>query len=230
MHDLLGLFDKFAPKFSKRYVNLKRDRRRARCASTSTKSERRVPDRCAFVPLAEDRRGGGQGRRPEADAHRSRPSPRCSASRTRSARGGRTIAFVPTMGALHEGHLSLVREAQRRGDTVVVSIFVNPIQFNSRSDFENYPRDDARDARLLEAAGVRVLFLPTAEEIYPPRFQTRVEVTELTRRCAARTAPATSPAWPRWSPSSSSRSSRTSRCSAPRTTSSSRWCGRWCGT
>jgi pantoate--beta-alanine ligase len=96
-------------------------------------------------------------------------------------RSGRTIAFVPTMGALHEGHLSLVREAERRGDTVVVSIFVNPIQFNSRSDFEKYPRDDARDARLLEAAGVSALFLPEAEEIYPPRFQTRVEVTELTR-------------------------------------------------
>jgi pantoate--beta-alanine ligase len=96
-------------------------------------------------------------------------------------RRGRTIAFVPTMGALHEGHLALVREAQRRGETVVVSIFVNPIQFNSRSDFEKYPRDDARDARRLEAAGVSALFLPTAEEIYPPRFQTRVEVTELTR-------------------------------------------------
>ena len=96
-------------------------------------------------------------------------------------RSGRTIAFVPTMGALHDGHLSLVREAQRRGDTVVVSIFVNPIQFNSRSDFEKYPRDDSRDARLLEEAGVSALFLPTAEEIYPLRFQTRVEVTELTR-------------------------------------------------
>jgi pantoate--beta-alanine ligase len=96
-------------------------------------------------------------------------------------KSGRSIAFVPTMGALHEGHLSLVREAQRRADTIVVSIFVNPIQFNSRTDFEKYPRDDARDTRLLEEAGVSALFLPTAEEIYPPRFQTRVEVTELTR-------------------------------------------------
>jgi pantoate--beta-alanine ligase len=96
-------------------------------------------------------------------------------------KSGRTIAFVPTMGALHEGHLSLVREAQRRSDTVVVSIFVNPIQFNSRSDFEKYPRDDARDARRLDAAGVNALFLPAAEEIYPPRFQTRVEVEELAR-------------------------------------------------
>jgi len=93
----------------------------------------------------------------------------------------RMIGFVPTMGALHEGHLSLVREAQRRADAVVVSIFVNPIQFNSRSDFEKYPRDDARDARLLESEEVSALFLPPAEEVYPPRFQTRVEVTELTR-------------------------------------------------
>jgi pantoate--beta-alanine ligase len=96
-------------------------------------------------------------------------------------RAGRTIGFVPTMGALHAGHLSLVREARRRADAIVVSIFVNPIQFNSRSDFEDYPRDDLRDADLLERAGVGVLFLPRAGEIYPPGFQTRVEVTELTR-------------------------------------------------
>jgi pantoate--beta-alanine ligase len=94
---------------------------------------------------------------------------------------GRTIAFVPTMGALHEGHLSLVREARRRADTVVVSIFVNPIQFNSRNDFEKYPRDDERDARLLDGEGVEALFLPTADEIYPPGYQTRVEVSEITK-------------------------------------------------
>ncbi|HSD09711.1 MAG TPA: pantoate--beta-alanine ligase, partial [Candidatus Binatia bacterium] len=74
-------------------------------------------------------------------------------------RDGRTIGFVPTMGALHAGHLSLVREARRRADSIVVSIFVNPTQFNSRSDFESYPRDDARDARLLEREGADVLFL-----------------------------------------------------------------------
>jgi pantoate--beta-alanine ligase len=96
-------------------------------------------------------------------------------------RASRTIGFVPTMGALHAGHLSLVREARRRAGTTVASIFVNPIQFNSRSDFESYPRDDVRDAELLEREGVAALFLPTPEEIYPPGFQTRVEVTELTR-------------------------------------------------
>jgi pantoate--beta-alanine ligase len=96
-------------------------------------------------------------------------------------RAGRRIGLVPTMGALHAGHLSLVREARRRTESVVVSIFVNPIQFNSRGDFESYPRDDTGDARLLEGEGVDVLFLPMAEEVYPPGFQTRVEVTELTR-------------------------------------------------
>lgn len=96
-------------------------------------------------------------------------------------RAGRKIGFVPTMGSLHDGHLSLVREARRRADSVVASIFVNPIQFNSRSDFEKYPRDDASDARLLEAEGVDVLFLPTPAEIYPTGFQTRVEVSEITK-------------------------------------------------
>jgi pantoate--beta-alanine ligase len=94
---------------------------------------------------------------------------------------GRRIGFVPTMGALHEGHLSLVRRARGLADTVVVSIFVNPIQFDSRTDFERYPRDEATDAKLLETEGVEVLFLPRAEEMYPPGFQTRVEVTELSK-------------------------------------------------
>jgi len=94
---------------------------------------------------------------------------------------GRRIVFVPTMGALHEGHLSLVRQAHQRGQTVVVSIFVNPMQFNSSSDFDKYPRDDARDIRLLEQEDVAALFLPTAAEIYPEGYQTRVEVTELTK-------------------------------------------------
>jgi len=96
-------------------------------------------------------------------------------------RAGRTIVFVPTMGALHDGHLSLVREAHRRGDTVVVSIFVNPMQFNSAADFEKYPRDDARDVKLLEQENVDALFLPTPVEVYPAGHQTRVEVTELTK-------------------------------------------------
>ena len=96
-------------------------------------------------------------------------------------RGGHRIGLVPTMGYLHDGHLSLVRLARSRADRVVVSIFVNPTQFNSREDFDSYPRDEARDARLLGAAAVDVLFAPSAEEMYPSGSQTRVEVTELAR-------------------------------------------------
>ena len=97
-------------------------------------------------------------------------------------RRGKRIGFVPTMGALHEGHLSLIRRARKETDLVVVSIFVNPIQFNNRSDLTGYPKTLARDARLAKAAGCDLLFVPSAGEIYPPGFQTFVEVTELTKR------------------------------------------------
>ena len=92
---------------------------------------------------------------------------------------GHRIAFVPTMGALHEGHLSLVRDAKRRGDRVVVSIFVNPTQFAPAEDFAAYPRDFARDCSLLEIEEIDALFLPSAEDIYPLGNQTHVEVKGL---------------------------------------------------
>jgi len=94
---------------------------------------------------------------------------------------GKKIAFVPTMGFLHEGHLSLVRLGKKLGDKLVVSIFVNPLQFGPAEDFREYPRDLERDAALLEKEGVDVLFCPEAEEMYPPGFQTYVEVAELTK-------------------------------------------------
>ena len=89
------------------------------------------------------------------------------------------IALVPTMGAFHEGHLSLLRAARAEADVVVVSLFVNPTQFERRDDLNGYPRDEARDERLAGEAGVDLLFAPSADEIYPPGFQTWVDVEQL---------------------------------------------------
>jgi pantoate--beta-alanine ligase len=94
-------------------------------------------------------------------------------------RRGLSIGFVPTMGYLHEGHLALVRRVKELSDRVVVSIFVNPIQFAPGEDYQRYPRDLERDKALLEKEGVDVLFSPKAQEMYPPGFQTYVEVKEL---------------------------------------------------
>lgn len=90
-----------------------------------------------------------------------------------------SIGFVPTMGALHEGHLSMVRDARRMTDTVVVSIFVNPTQFDSGKEFDRYPRDLARDADLLTPVGVDYIFAPSAQEMYPHGFASFVEVVGL---------------------------------------------------
>jgi pantoate--beta-alanine ligase len=93
--------------------------------------------------------------------------------------GGETVGLVPTMGAFHDGHLSLIGAAREECDTVVVSLFVNPAQFDSTEDLARYPRDEERDARLAEEAGVDLLFTPPAEELFPPGFQTWVDVEEL---------------------------------------------------
>ncbi len=93
---------------------------------------------------------------------------------------GRSIGLVPTMGSLHEGHLSLVRTAAQQCDMVVVSLFVNPAQFGPGEDFERYPRDEARDSAAASAAGGDLLFAPSREEVYPPGFGTAVEVEGLT--------------------------------------------------
>jgi pantoate--beta-alanine ligase len=95
-------------------------------------------------------------------------------------RGGRKIAFVPTMGALHAGHLSLVRRAGRLGDVVVVSIFVNPTQFGPDEDFARYPRALARDKRLLRELDVDYLFTPSDSEMYPSGYLTFVETERMT--------------------------------------------------
>lgn len=91
------------------------------------------------------------------------------------------VGFVPTMGFLHEGHLALVRRARGECAAVIVSIFVNPTQFGPNEDLEKYPRDLDRDIRLLDEAGAHLLWTPTPEVMYPPGYQTWVEVQDLTR-------------------------------------------------
>ena len=104
-------------------------------------------------------------------------------------REGKRIGLVPTMGYLHEGHLSLVRESKARSDVTVVSIFVNPIQFGPHEDFAKYPRDLAKDSAYLKAAGVDCLFYPETAEIYPAGYRTFVEIEGLQDRLCGRSRP-----------------------------------------
>ncbi len=90
---------------------------------------------------------------------------------------GKRIVLVPTMGYLHDGHLSLLREGRLRGDVLVMSLFVNPMQFGPKEDLAEYPRDFERDKKLAEGAGTDVIFYPDADQMYPASFKTAVEVT-----------------------------------------------------
>jgi len=101
----------------------------------------------------------------------------------------RTIGFAPTMGYLHEGHLSLVRASKKKADVTVVSIFVNPTQFGPKEDFRTYPRDFERDAGLLKKEGVDVLFYPDADKMYPGGYKTYVEVHDLQDKLCGRSRP-----------------------------------------
>ena len=102
---------------------------------------------------------------------------------------GKSVGFVPTMGFLHEGHLSLIRAAKKENALVIVSIFVNPTQFGVGEDFEAYPRDLDTDAALSKSAGADVIFCPSISEMYPESYQTYVEVTEITNKLCGKSRP-----------------------------------------
>ncbi len=102
---------------------------------------------------------------------------------------GQTIGFIPTMGYLHDGHLSLVEASLKKADVTVVSIFVNPLQFGPQEDFQRYPRDPARDETLLENSGAGILFQPEDLEMYPEGYRTMVEVSGLQDKLCGRSRP-----------------------------------------
>ena len=101
-------------------------------------------------------------------------------------RRGKTVGFVPTMGYLHEGHTSLINIARKHADIVVVSIFVNPIQFGPSEDYDRYPRDIERDKEILEKMGVDIMFYPSVDDLYPEGFTTYVEVKGLSDKLCGR--------------------------------------------
>ncbi|MCS6918754.1 MAG: pantoate--beta-alanine ligase [Fimbriimonadales bacterium] len=102
---------------------------------------------------------------------------------------GRAVHFVPTMGYFHEGHLSLMRRAKADGGAVIVSIFVNPLQFGANEDLDRYPRDFERDRQMADSVGVEAIFYPDVSEMYPPGYQTEVRVKELSRPLCGRSRP-----------------------------------------
>lgn len=104
-------------------------------------------------------------------------------------KNGKTIAFVPTMGYLHEGHLGLMRYGKELADVVIASIFVNPTQFGPNEDFEKYPRDFERDKTMAESAGVEYLFYPAVEEMYPGSFNTMIKMSGITDKFEGKTRP-----------------------------------------
>ncbi len=112
-----------------------------------------------------------------------------AALKAERGRLGGSVGFVPTMGYLHDGHLELVRRARAENITVIASIFVNPSQFGAQEDFTSYPRDTERDLAMLEEENVRLVFMPTVEEMYPQGFSTWVEVEKVTERLEGESRP-----------------------------------------
>ena len=118
-----------------------------------------------------------------------RSASRMAAVSRRLRREGRRIGVVPTMGCLHAGHLSLIRRAASQNDVVIVTVFVNPLQFGPREDFRRYPRTLTRDIHLARSAGAGIVFAPSTEEIYPRGFEMHVEPGPLARRWEGRARP-----------------------------------------
>lgn len=176
MHDLLGIEtgERTPPRFVRRYASLGSQVTSAVAAFADDVRSGRFPsdDECYHV------KGSAERAAPRMVEVSSIDEMRGWSERQRAA--GLRVGFVPTMGYLHEGHLSLVRAARERCDRVVVSIFVNPIQFDREDDLVSYPRDLERDRRLLAEAGVDVLFVPGPREMYPDDFVTTVDVERLT--------------------------------------------------
>jgi len=102
---------------------------------------------------------------------------------------GKKIAFVPTMGYFHEGHLSLMKEAKKMADCLIVSIYVNPTQFGPKEDFSKYPRDSDRDLKMAESVNVDVIFYPPDKEMYPANYQTYVDVEKVTQNLCGMSRP-----------------------------------------
>lgn len=176
MHDLLGIDtgERKAPRFVRRYANLGQQVTDAVGTYVEEVQAGAFPsdDECYHVKGNPERAGDRLTQISKIDDMRT------WSARQRAA--GLKVSFVPTMGYLHEGHLSLVRQARERGDRVVVSIFVNPIQFDREDDLVSYPRDLERDRRLLANEGVDVLFTPDPREMYSDDFVTTVDVERLT--------------------------------------------------
>ena len=128
-------------------------------------------------------------------------------------RAGQRICVIPTMGYLHAGHLSLLRAGRARADALILTIFVNPTQFAADEDLGVYPRDERGDLAKARACGVDLAFCPDAEAMYPPGYQTRVEVAELQQPLCGQSRPDHFAAWPRWSASCSISPTRTWPCS-----------------